>query len=226
MKKIKSQSQLEDFLADQLSWRRKELHDLKSVIIEKKKSKELKPLVKSAIVLAYSHWEGYVKDISNAYLSYISFREIPKNEVAENFLTLVVQNNLKNKKFEECILEISILFDETNKKCVIPTENIINTDSNLNFEVLNKIMSLIGLDHSFFVTKQQFLDKNLLGCRNAIAHGENRDVNADDYNEIFSFVLESMTQYKTLIENALSLKTYLKAKSQKHTSAVCKVKPN
>ena len=210
MKKYKSQSQLEDFLAEQLTWRRKELHDLKSVIFEKRKSKELKPLVKSAIVLAYSHWEGYVKEVSNAYLSYISFREIPKDKIAENFLTLVVQNNLKNKGFEDCITEVKILFDKTNDKCVIPTDNIINTESNLNSEVLNKIMLLIGLDYSFFETKKLFLDKILLGSRNGIAHGEDKDVKIDDYVEVFDFVLESITQYKNLIENALNIKSYLK----------------
>lgn len=211
MKIFKSKMQLEDFLSQQLSWRRKELHDLKSILRENRNTTGLKPLTKGAIVLAYAHWEGYIKEVSEAYLSYISFREFARNEVADNFLALSVINNIKTKnKFTDCITDITCLISSPQEKCKIPTKNIIDAESNLNSDVLKKIMDILGLDFSYFETKRYFVDKELLGKRNQIAHGEDRNVNMKDYTELADFVISSMDNYRTIIQNAINMKTYLK----------------
>jgi hypothetical protein len=213
MKAFKSGSQLETFLTDQLVWRRKELHDLKTLVRNKEKSTEIRPLIKGGIVLAYSHWEGYVKETSEAYLSYVSFREPKKNEIASNFLALYIVDKVrKAKELSECVEDIISLINIPDGKCPIP-KDIINSESNLNSEVLEKIMNQIGLDFSFFETKRRFLDQSVLGLRNPIAHGEQRMLETYEYIRIADFVIELMEHYRTLLQDAIEKKLYLRNKN-------------
>lgn len=212
MKKIKSKSQLEDLMSEQLAWRRKELHDFKSIIRSKKDSLEVKSLLRGGLVLAYSHWEGFIKEASIAYLSYISFRGFKSSDIADNFFTLFIHNAIKRgKSFSECILFIKNLRENPDNICSIPTKDIINTESNLNSEVLRNIMEILGLDYrTHFELKKQFIDKEILGNRNQIAHGEVKHVELDDFISVANYVIESMDLYKTLIQNSVDLEAYLK----------------
>lgn len=213
MKTFKSKESLENFLADQFVWRRKELHDLKALIREKKGSVEIiKPIIKGGIVLGYSHWEGYIKEVSEAYLAYISFRDFSKKEMAGNFLTLCILDIVKKEKeYMKCVEDITKFIDTPDDKYTIPHGNIIDTKSNLNSEVLRKIMNIIGLDFSFYETKQAYLDNEVLGLRNQIAHGEQREkLTVDTYIERADFVVECMGHYKELLQNAIDNRLYLK----------------
>ncbi len=211
MKRFKSKEQLEAFLDEQFAWRRKELHDFKVVIREKKDSTELKALLKGGIVIAYSHWEGYVKEVSCAYLEYVSFRNDAQSEIADNFLALSVFNKVKKaNKLSDCINDICKLRDSPNSACKIPVKDIIDAESNLNSDVLKNIMTLIGLDFSVYERKIIFLDRQVLKYRNEIAHGENKFVKMDDYLEIFDFILSAMDQYKSLIQNSIQMNYFLK----------------
>ena len=211
MKQFKSKTNVEDFLSEELAWRRKEIHNFKSLIRDKKRSVEVNSLIRGGIVLSYANWEGYIKGASQAYLSYVSFRDFAMNEVAHNFLTLSIMNNLKKTEtFSEHTSRISCLLESPNIKCKIPTENIIVTESNLNSKVLKKIMEIIGLDYSHYELKSAFLDQNILKNRNEIAHGELRPLVQDDFNQIADFVIENMELYKILIQNAIDTKSYLR----------------
>jgi hypothetical protein len=213
MKTFKSGAQLDTFLTEQLVWRRKELHDLKTLVRNKKESTEVRPLIKGGVVLAYSHWEGYVKETSEAYLSYVSFCEPRKNEIASNFLAVYIVDKVrKSKEFSECVEDIVSLINIPDGKCPIP-KDIIHSESNLNSEVLEKIMNQVGLDFSFYATKRNFLDQSVLGLRNPIAHGEQRILKIDDYIEIADFVIELMERYKILLQDAIDKKMYLRKKN-------------
>ncbi|KAA6325117.1 hypothetical protein EZS27_025631 [termite gut metagenome] len=215
MKAFKSREQLDTFLTEQLVWRRKELHDLKTLVRNKKESTEVRPLIKGGVVLAYSHWEGYVKETSEAYISYVSFCEPKKNEIASNFLALYIIDKVrKSKELSECVEDIISLINIPDGKCPIPkAKDIINSESNLKSEVLEKIMNQIGLDFSFYATKRNFLDQSVLKLRNAIAHGEQKILEIDKYIEIADFVIELMEHYKTLLQDAIDKKMYLRKKS-------------
>lgn len=58
MKKIKSEEALFQEIDSEMSWRRIEIHHLKSLLKIKKNSKEKDVLAKSVILISYSHWGG------------------------------------------------------------------------------------------------------------------------------------------------------------------------
>ena len=83
--------------------------------------------------------------------------------------------------------------------CKIPHKTSINTESNLNSKVLRNIIQSLGFEYSHYISKEHFIDKKLLSTRNEIAHGEYRQVEYSDFDEVFSIVLPLMDYFKTQI---------------------------
>ncbi|WP_255520695.1 MAE_28990/MAE_18760 family HEPN-like nuclease [Microcystis sp. LEGE 08355] len=67
---------------------------------------------------------------------------------------------------------IKNLLDNLENRAFIPHENIINTKSNLNFEVFTDICTILGIDDSDYQLRQKAIDEQLLTQRNKIAHGK------------------------------------------------------
>jgi hypothetical protein len=84
----------------------------------------------------------------------------------------------------------------------------IDTKSNLNSEVLQQIVLLMGLDFKPFEPFKNFMDEVLLKNRNKIAHGQHNFVDFHTYNEIDKNTLILIRQYKNQIQNSVVSKSY------------------
>lgn len=207
--KVRSLIELQDKLDADIQWRKKELIEYKFIVEEYKRTTQLVPLIRGGIALGYAHWEGFIKIASSLYVNYISTIKIPYSYIQTNFVTLSYLKRLnKAKSIQECLDLVDELLFDTTKPCKINDKNIIDTKSNLNFNVLNEIISLLGLDISFFRENENFLNKKLVEPRNDIAHGTYRDVSYDDYEIVYSNIIPLMEHYKTLIENMSVEKKY------------------
>ncbi|MCU7613335.1 MAE_28990/MAE_18760 family HEPN-like nuclease [Chryseobacterium sp. GMJ5] len=209
--KVRTLNELQDKLDNDIQWRKKELTDYKLVLEKNKESTAVIPLIRGGITLSYAHWEGFIKNSSSFYISYISTLNLPLDKVKLNFVALKFKKklNLSNGIIEsmnliEEIQNIEKLF------CKIFDKDIIDTKSNLKFKILNEIIVGLGFEIEHFERNENFIDKKLVEPRNDIAHGTYRDVNYDDYKIVFENVIPLMEYYKTLIENSASLKSYLK----------------
>ena len=76
--KIKSKEELIDNLTADLAWRKKELTTLYNNV-ETANSKNLPTALRCASVLLYAHWEGFVKNSAESYLTYIKFQKLNLN---------------------------------------------------------------------------------------------------------------------------------------------------
>ena len=89
---------------------------------------------------------------------------------------------------------------------------VIDTESNLKYEVILNIMYQLGLDESIFELKKHFIDSKLVRYRNGISHGERltgRDIETV-YSEVETELLGMITAFQNLIRNAVNSKSYLK----------------
>lgn len=68
--KIKTLEDLEDSLNTHLAWRKKEMMTLK-LLIESGDEARI-TLIRAGIALLCAHFEGFIKDASNDYLSFVS----------------------------------------------------------------------------------------------------------------------------------------------------------
>lgn len=209
--KVRTLIELQDKLDNDIQWRKKEIVDFKFIIENNRNSTRIAPLVRGGIALSYAHWEGFVKMASSIFLSFISTKKIPLNNLKMNFVALSYIKRLnKGNGIEECINLIDEILNSRHKTCKINDKDVIETKSNLKFNVLRDILLSLGLDESHFAANVNFIDKKLVEPRNDIAHGTYRDVIYDDFNIVYQNVIPLMEYYKTLIENNATQGAYKK----------------
>ena len=209
---IRTAEQLSDKLAKDLTWRKKELSQMKSLIEAKNVSDQRhKVLVRSGVCILYSHWEGFVKLAANSYLEYVISKKLTYQELSSNFLALAMKEKLKDaKETHKPSLYIPVcefFLSELNLRFILP-KDVISTNSNFSSEILKEITYILGIDFSIYSTKSRVIDTQLLKTRNEIAHGEDSVFDREEYLEVHREILEMLDIFCTLIENAASQKQF------------------
>ncbi len=204
---IRTLEDLSDKLAQDLAWRKRELAEIKSLVEAKKNVSDQrhKVLVRSAVCILYSHWEGFVKLAANAYVEYVRLKKLTYQDISTNFLALAMKEKLKEaKETNKPSLYIPVcqfLISELNERCSLPKDPI-STASNLNSEILKEIADILGIDFSPYLTKSKLIDEKLLKTRNKIAHGEYSGVDRNEYIELHQETINLLDLFKNQIENA------------------------
>jgi hypothetical protein len=86
--------------------------------------------------------------------------------------------------------------------------DLVNTRSNLSFEVFSEICSVCGVSAAEYTDRKVFIDVILLKRRNAIAHGEDTFVGIDDLDMVTTGTVDLMRQFGDALENHSYLKSY------------------
>lgn len=208
--KVRTREQLVDLLDSELSWRKKELTFIKSNI--RTNSANYKTFLRSGILLLYAHWEGFIKNSCEYYLSYVKYQKLKFSELKENFIALGLKNKLTefeqtNKATIHCQM-VEFLLNELNQKASIPDENIIKTGSNLNSMILKEILTSIGIDFSDYELKSNLIDSVLLKNRNSIAHGQYVELDDIEFSNLHSDIIWIMDDVKTKLTNSVLLEEF------------------
>jgi len=175
--------ELENSLDRDISWRVKELINLQNEIDSKFElnNQEVSFLIRGSIALIYAHWEGSIKSQLSHYVKFLNNLLKEKYLELENYddeiLDLLFQptikilgHNTKEKRLKGIKNFKQLYFNQN--ILTIDSKEVVNTKSNLSFEVLTKlfknfkIKELDNINTSFI--------EQLLKDRNAIAHGERR----------------------------------------------------
>ncbi|GLR77136.1 MAE_28990/MAE_18760 family HEPN-like nuclease [Aliivibrio sifiae] len=216
--KIKSKEHFIDVIQAERAWRRKELTNLKGLIHQSRDSHN-KTLVRAGILLLYSHWEGYVKKVCEAFFYYMNFKAHKYSDLKPNFLALGLANefngNFPQKKFDSYLKAIDFSLNKVNEtKFKIDVVTRIDTKSNLTTEVLVDLLNMLGLDSEHFKNNQHYIDSKLVKYRNAIAHGERTEnnpdlsVNEDEFNEIYTRINDLIDYFENIVSNHVEMETY------------------
>lgn len=187
-------NQLEEFLDEDLGWRKIEISSL--ILIAEEKNQDV--LLKSIILLLYAHWEGFIKKSSKTYLKYISEQKYDIGDLGINFMAVAIKSNISkcisSKESINLSNELSFIdkferFQTQDFKVHIDIDNdqdkaIIDTQSNLNPEVFKNILQIIGLNYKTQIeTKEKYIENYMLKNRNLIAHGSKfKKEDADDFS--------------------------------------------
>jgi MAE_28990/MAE_18760-like HEPN len=208
--KIRTKENLIDALDNEIAWRKKELSYLKGNV--KTNNPYFKTHLRTAIVLLYAHWEGFVKNSCELYLSYIKSLRMKYEDLGENIIALSLKSLLNefeqtNKSTIHCQI-IDFLLNKLNERANVPNENIIRTGSNLNSNILREILTTVGLDYSIYELKNNLIDTVLLKNRNSIAHGEYIELDEIDFNELHTEIISMMDDIKNRLSNMVVLELY------------------
>jgi len=214
--KVRSLYELENKLDEDLSWRRKEFTTLKFMIGDSR-AHQKEVLLRSAIALLYSHWEGHVKHCSHAYLEFLNSQGIRYCDMTDNFLQLSFGEFFKQgfsiRKFPYQKQLYDYIKKENGNNFNINVKTVIDTESNLKYEVVFNILEQLGLNSSLFELKENFINSKLLKCRNSIAHGEKVSISEleDTYGELEEELLNMIVTFQTVIRNSASNRSYLRS---------------
>ena len=136
--------------------------------------------------------------------------------MTDNFIQLSLSEKFKQgfsiKKFSSQKEIYYYLTSDKKDNFSISKDIVIDTESNLKYEVVFNILEQLGLNSSIYELKENFINSKLLRCRNAIAHGDRISLEdlEDTYQELEEELLDMIETFQNLIRNAASNKSYLK----------------
>lgn len=209
---IRTNDQLLSKIADELTWRRKELTDLRGMVQEHKGELRSRVLTRCAIALLYAHWEGFIKKCGSYYVEYVASLRIPYKNLSENFIGITLKAKFTelgaSKKISGGNLLAGFFCNDLDRQSNVPYRNAIDTKSNLSSEVLNDILLTLGLNTINFATRLKFIDANLVNPRNHVAHGEVLEISVKEYLSLYDDVLMLIDLFRNEIENASALRLF------------------
>lgn len=196
--KIKSIEKLQDLLAQDIAWRKKELIEIRLLI----HASQNPAFCRMGIAMLSAHFEGFVRQAANYYIIHVASQNIKISKLYTNFVAIH-----SKKLFEPCMSSDKITvyqksmedFLDNYTRCTFrvkysPEKPVIKTESNPSSSVVKNIFDSIGLDFSPYETKKNYIDTDLLKNRHSIVHGERTYVDVSDFDNTFTIILEIMEQ--------------------------------
>jgi len=211
---IRTLTELQEEMSAEFAWRKKELHQLKSMVVANENTPHRDLFIRAAITLLYAHWEGFIKRIGTAYLEFVANRRLTNDELSAPFLALSVGRLVRAvaaaNTFQPCLDLVAFFRSKAASQCKINWKTGINTKANLKSSVFQEIVASLGLDYSRFATKEKLIDEKLLKNRNSIAHGRYSLVGFEEYLELHDEMYGIMQDFYNQIENSAFLGSYRK----------------
>lgn len=213
MSKARTEEDLSSQLDANFTARLRELSDLKQAIRDAQPTNR-SVLLKALVAVAYAHWEGYVKFSATKYFEFISVRRLPYSSLHKQFyinaflvrLGAFVVNRPSLRSRADLVEEISNA--SANRFSQIHPD-LVNTGSNLRFDVLQNICLVCGIDSGIFEPYETFIDVILLKRRNSIAHGDESVVAFGEIDGLIDGVVTLMRAFRNELENKVYTKAYL-----------------
>jgi hypothetical protein fulcA4_04204 len=208
-------------LTTALSNRKKEITDFYMYIQSCQSSGIAEILNKSFILLLYAHWEGFIKEYTIKYFSFIISQKLVLSKLTENFLLIYLKSLLKTYKVDKNIFQEKKILDLVSKgsKFKIKIDKYfekytVGSESNLKFKNYKNICTILNYslidETNVFETNLEKLVHN----RNSIAHTglkaeENTYSDILDIEIMKNLIVREMENFHSFMEKNIINKEYL-----------------
>jgi len=203
------------YVTDDFNWRVKEISDLKEII--QLSGSSYSPVArKAAFTLIYAHWEGHVHFVAEAYLKYIARRKFRFSKMIPSFQAVQLTSKIKEwqSQRDSVLLRLKIVDTvralEVQQFRDVPS-GAVSTAENLNFDRFLNICQIMLLDANKIVDDSEYLDDEVVGARNRIAHGGSIIVTEEKLQKVATYVIDIMRLFRTEVENSVARKAYERA---------------
>ncbi|MFF6957389.1 MAE_28990/MAE_18760 family HEPN-like nuclease [Streptomyces sp. NPDC008317] len=171
-------------------------------------------IARSAIVLAYAHWEGFVKQSSSDYVNYVNGVRIKVSELKFSLQAAHVSSSFKRAAASSKTRYLGEMLEEIDRRrneiFKVSPEKCIDTESNLSSLVFKDILRGIGLDVlPLYETRSVFIDRRLVKARNQVAHGELVSFDAVDVEDRIDGVRLLIDSYAEQLKKAVASNEYI-----------------
>lgn len=208
-------------LTTALSNRKKEITDFYMYIQSCQSSGIAEILNKSFILLLYAHWEGFIKEYTIKYFSFIISQKLVLSKLTENFLLIYLKSLLKTYEVNKNISQEKKILDMVSKgsKFKIKIDEYfekytVGSESNLKFKNYKNICTILNYslidETNVFETNLEKLVHN----RNSIAHTglkakENTYSDILDIEIMKNLIIGEMENFHSFIEKNVVNREYL-----------------
>ena len=208
-------------LTTALSNRKKEITDFYMYIQGCQSSGIAEILNKSFILLLYAHWEGFIKEYTIKYFSFIISQKLVLSKLTENFLLIYLKSLLKTYKVDKNIFQEKKILDLVSKgsKFKIKIDEYfekytVGSENNLKFKNYKNICTILNYslidETNVFETNLEKLVHN----RNSIAHTglkakENTYSDILDIEIMKNLIVGEMENFHSFMEKNIINKEYL-----------------
>lgn len=171
-------------------------------------------VTRSAVLLSYAHWEGFIKESSTRYVQLINSANVLVNQLKSPLQAACLSSHFKRAQGSEKVSYLGLILSEMDgRRCEIFSvnpEKIIDTESNLSSVVFRELVLGLGLDYlEEYETRQAFVDEVLLRARNMVSHGELASFAIADAIERIDGVVGLLDLYSNQLIDAARDKRFL-----------------
>ncbi len=197
----------------ELSWRKKELTSQKLLVQSPVPQQTL--LLRSATLLLYAHWEGFVKNAAQLYVRFVAEQPRELARLAHSFVALAMRSDIFNclqsrdaSVHGRLVAKFRALEGPPPIMRAFGWQGAISTRSNLTYAVFRRILATISLPESPYSTRAKLVDR-LVELRNGIAHGQGMTPTTADYCDMHDDVIAMLNTFRDDIEEAAVNARYL-----------------
>lgn len=172
--------------------RAKELSEVKRSFARMSDSDVYGVASKAVVVLAYANWEGFYNECVRAYMRFLIEKGGKVRDIDWLLLVSAFHSDFESMRDRNHSLESRQKFVENLKTKIdcgydaIDT-TIVEARSNLDFARLSQSYTLLNFDLSSMQRVRNRLDRELVGWRHAVAHGDSPDLTSMDVEAHIDF---------------------------------------
>jgi hypothetical protein len=211
--RVSTIDELSDSLTADMTWRIREITDLRANV---RTAPTKLSSIRATIPILYAHWEGHVKVCAEAYVGFVAARRMRFKELQYGFSLVPLRSDfdrLSSGKLSK-MDQISLIqrTDEMEHHTFRGNfKKLIETRSNLSYDVLREILGVLGIDAAEFESEADFIDRILLERRNFIAHGATVSLDEASLADMIERTIGLMRCVQNCVENAALLGAYKRA---------------
>ncbi|MBI5289474.1 MAG: hypothetical protein HY873_10940 [Chloroflexi bacterium] len=209
--KLRTLDQVTTAIDDDLAWRKRELTTAK-FLWEGAREKERDVALRAAAVLAYAHWEGFVKEAARVFLNFVQFQGLDYCDLQPGVIALTLRSQLKIAEDASRVAVhtsvVAFLVSDLKRAAEIPWDTACSDIGNMTFQAFEDIARMLGIDCSRYATKARLIDERLVRTRHLIAHGKRVPVTETEAAEIHGLAVSLIEDFRVDSENALALASY------------------
>lgn len=163
---------------------------------------------KTAIVLAYSHWEGFYNDCVNTYIKFLKDRKCTVRLVSWSMMAGALSSALARLKDRNHSNEArSDFIDAILKDWDCDFQNFdastISARSNLDFQKISENFRVLNFDANRFNAYRNRINKELVGWRHSVAHGDVPDLSEMNIESHLNFTSGVMLEMSDIFQEQI-----------------------
>ncbi len=196
--KIRTIGDLEDLVAKETAWRKRELTDILFNARQARDSK-MQTSLRAGVALLYAHWEGWIKSVARLYIEYVNTQRPCYDELSPAFLGNALRTRLDDMAAAHSA-EVhnnfaTFVSDGGLRGRAHLNANLVRTEGNLGSKTLKDIIARLGTNYKHYELLETLIDKQLVHHRNTIAHGEFLEIDSDQYEDLHRKVVSMLTDF-------------------------------